>query len=80
MTQILRLTARDIGDSIHHQYGGTLVPDWKLRRVIDSLESQHLVEVQRIGNYRTITSEDVCVVADALVRLGWLESEVGPCK
>lgn len=76
----VRLTTREAGESIHRQYGGTPVPQWKLRRVVDSLESQDTLEVQRIGNYRTITTDGVVVLADELRRLGWLESEAGPCK
>ena len=80
MPQDVRLTTREVGESIHRQFGGRLVPDWKLRRVVDSLESQDTLEVQRIGNYRTITTDGVVVLADELRRLGWLESEAGPCK
>lgn len=80
MPQDVRLTTRKAGESVHRQYGGTLVPDWKLRRVVDSLESQEKLDVQRIGNYRTIAADGVVVLADELRRLGWLESEAGPCK
>lgn len=79
MVTVLRLTMTELVDSIDRQFGGR-VPIWKLRRVVDSLESQQRLEIQRIANYRTVCDSDIGIVADELRRLGWLESEAVPCK
>jgi hypothetical protein len=72
--QVLRLTIREASQSIFRQYGGRPVPDWKLRRVVDVLESQGSLDVQRIGTYRTVSADDLWVIADELRRLGWLKA------
>lgn len=77
--QNIRLTIRETAESIQRLYGGRLIPDWKLRRIVDSLESQDALDVQRIGMYRTVSADDVGIVANELRRLGWLESEAVPC-
>ncbi len=77
--QNIRLSIRETAESIHRLYGGRLVPDWKLRRIVDSLESAESLDVQRIGQYRTVSVDDVCIIANELRRLGWLESEAVPC-
>lgn len=74
MPQDVRLTIREVGESIHRQYGGPLVPDWKLRRVVDGLESSGDLDVPRVGMYRTVSANDVCKIAVALQRLGWVTS------
>lgn len=71
----IHLSIRETAESIHRLYGGHRVPDWKLRRIVDSLESHDSLDVQRIGQYRTVSADDVGVIADELRRLGWLESE-----
>ena len=75
----IRLTIRETAESIQRQYGGRLIPEWKLRRIVDLLESQDLLDVQRIGMYRTVSANDVGIVADELRRLGSLESEGVSC-
>lgn len=77
--QNIRLTIRETSESIRRLYGGRPIPDWKLRRVVDSLESQDSLDVQRIGMYRTVSADDVGTVANELRRLGWLESEAVQC-
>jgi hypothetical protein len=77
MTQ-LRLTLTEVAGSIERQHGRR-TPIWKLRRVVDYLESADSLDVQRVGNYRTIADGDVPIVAAELRRLGWLESEAVPC-
>lgn len=74
----LRLTLTEVAGSVERQFG-RLIPIWKLRRVVDSLESQDSLDVQRIGNYRTLATGDVAIVAAELRRLGWLESEAVRC-
>ena len=69
------LTMNDVVLSIHSQFNGKIIPHWKLRRVMDSLESSGSLSVQRIGGYRTISADDVHIVAEELQRLGWLEAE-----
>lgn len=76
---VLRLTIRETAESIQRQFGGKLVPDWKLRRVVDAMETADTLSIQRVGPYRTIADTDVATVADELRRLGWLESEAVPC-
>ena len=71
----IRLSIRETAESIQRLYGGRLVPDWKLRRIVDSLESSDSLDVQRIGQYRTVSADDVGIIANELRRLGWLESE-----
>ena len=50
------------------------LPDWKLRRVVDSLEESDLLNVQRVARYRTISADHLEVIADELRRLAWLPS------
>ena len=71
----LRLSIRETAESIHRLYGGRPVPDWKLRRIVDLLEAQDSLDVQRIGQYRTISADDVAIIVRELRRLKWLESE-----
>lgn len=76
MATILRLTIPETAASIERQFA-TIIPVWKLRRVVDSMESTGCLFVQRVGNYRTISGEDVGQIAAELQRLGWLNSEGG---
>lgn len=73
--QVVRLTIRETAESIQRQFGGKLVPDWKLRRVVDLMEAADTLVVQRVGMYRTIADADVQAVADELRRVGWLPIE-----
>lgn len=73
--QTIRLTIKESAGSIQRQFGGRLVPDWKLRRVVDILEDQGSIDVQRVGTYRTIAGSDVAILANELRRIGWLKSE-----
>lgn len=72
----IRLSIRETAESIQRLYGGHIVPDWKLRRIVDALDSRDSLDVQRIGMYRTISADDVGIVADELHRVGWLKREV----
>jgi hypothetical protein len=47
------------------------VPDWKIRRVVDSLDC----EIPRAGLYRLIPRNLLGVVAVELQRQGWLSKE-----
>ena len=78
MAAELRLTLTEVAGSIERQFGRR-IPVWKLRRVVDLLESQDSLDIQRIGTYRTLAAGDVGIVANELRRLGWLESEAVPC-
>ena len=73
MEKQLRLTLTELGRSIQRQFGVS-IPIWKLRRIVDALESADSLEVQRIGLYRTVAADDVGIVADELRRLGWLKT------
>ena len=79
MATVLRLTLTELAESLGRQFSRK-IPIWKLRRVVDSLESQDALDVQRVANYRTISDGDVQIVANELRRLGWLESEAEPCN
>jgi hypothetical protein len=70
--QVIRLTIREAAAAVQRQHGGRVVPDWKLRRVVDCMEVADQIEVQRVGTYRTISSDDIGKIADELQRLGWL--------
>ena len=72
MANEIRLTIRELGESIQRQFGGRLIPDWKLRRVVDDLEQADTLNVQRVGRYRTVSAADVETIADELRRLDWL--------
>lgn len=78
MATELWLTIPEMRGSLERKYG-KLVPDWKLRRVVDSLEN---LDVYRAGNYRLVSSDDVHIVADELRRLKWLPEvpEASPCE
>ena len=56
------------------------VPAWKLRRVVDPLESDNRLDVQRVANYRTVSDGDLGVVATELRRIGWLSRGVAKCS
>jgi hypothetical protein len=77
---VLRLTIRETAQAIQRQFGGALVPDWKLRRVVDAMESTDAISVQRVGTYRTIADSDVSIIASQLQQLGWIRTEVSSCK
>ena len=72
MANDIRLTIRELGESIQRQFGGRLIPDWKLRRVVDDLERSDALDVQRVGRYRTVSADRVGTIADELRRLDWL--------
>lgn len=76
----MRLTITDVAASIQRQYGGEIIPPWKMRRVIDDLDSCNAIDIQRVGVYRTIGVDDVQIVADELRRLGWLNGEAVSCS
>ena len=69
MAADLRLTLTELGRSIERQFGRQ-IPVWKLRRIVDSLESTDSLDVQRIGLYRTVSTDAVRVVADELAAWG----------
>ncbi len=72
MATDIRLTMRDVAESIQRQYGGVIVPDWKIRRVVDDLEQDDMIVVQRVGRYRTVSDNDIKTIATELHRLSWL--------
>ena len=61
-----------MGESIQRQFGGSLIPDWKLRRVVDSLEESDSLNVQRVGRYRTVSADHLGIIVEELRRLAWL--------
>lgn len=73
--QALRLTIREAAESLQRQYGGKILPDWKLRRLVDSMESAGSLDVQRVGNYRTVSSDDIGTIFAELQRMGWLDNQ-----
>jgi len=79
MATDLRITLSELADSIDRQFRQR-VPIWKIRRVVDLLESQKRLDVQRVANYRTISDGDIQIVVDELHRLGRLPSEAVQCK
>ena len=72
MATDIRLTMRDVAESIQRRYGGVIVPDWKIRRVVDDLEQDDMIVVQRVGRYRTVSDNDIKTIATELHRLSWL--------
>ena len=78
MAKQLRLTLTELGRSIQRQFGVS-IPIWKIRRIVDALESADSLHVERVALYRTLSTDDVGIVADELRRQGWLESEAASC-
>ena len=78
MATALRLTLTELAGSIGRRFGRE-VPIWKLRRVVDVLESQDAISIQRVGNFRTISDADVGIVAEELRKIGWLDREAVSC-
>jgi hypothetical protein len=78
MATSIRLTITELAASIERQYG-TKIPNWKLRRVLDSMESSRTIDLQRVAKYRTVCGDDVGIVASEPRRQGWLESEAVQC-
>lgn len=74
----LRLTIREAAEAIARQFNAAVVPDWKLRRVVDSLFERDLLDLQRVGPYRTIDADDVPSIAAELESLGWLKRKQQP--
>jgi hypothetical protein len=72
--QVIRLTIRESAEAIQRRCGGHVVPDWKMRRVVDALESTERLDVQRVGMYRTIAADDITVIVEELRRIAWLPS------
>jgi hypothetical protein len=60
----MRLTANQAAQEIQKQFGGELMPEWRMRRVIDALAASLTIEL--IGRYRTIPSEELPIVATEL--------------
>jgi|GEM_PF-1536482 hypothetical protein len=79
--KVIRLTIREASESIYRRFGGRRVPEWKLRRVVDVLESRGMLDVQRMGAYRTVAAEDVGILAAEMRRCGWHipDAEAIPC-
>ena len=65
----IMLTLPEIQGSIYRQFGCN-VPVWKLRRVIDVLESQGVIDIQRVANFRTVSDGDVPKIVEELRRIG----------
>jgi hypothetical protein len=65
------LTMGDVSTRISKRFR-VVVPIWKLRRVVDDLENAGLLDVTRIGNYRTIDEAGIDAVVSELQRLEWL--------
>ena len=57
MTTGSRLTLPQLAGLIGSRFKRD-IPVWKIRRVVDSLESLGAIEIQRVGNYRTISEGD----------------------
>lgn len=66
----MRLTVNQAALEIQKQFGGDLQPDWRMRRVLDALDDANLISIERTVNYRTITSEEIPIVAAELKRRG----------
>lgn len=78
--RVLRLTTTEATAAILRQYGHK-VPDWRMRRVVDAMESAERLDVQRMGNYRTVSANDLALIVDELRSMGCLpELEVPSCK
>jgi hypothetical protein len=77
--QELRLTTAEVIGSIKSQYGGRICGQRTLGRVIDQMETEGRLTVQRMAAYRTVAESDVPVIADELIRTGRLEAEMATC-
>lgn len=66
----MRLTLTDVSECLFVR-DKIQVPAWKLRRVIDGLEAEGKLEVQRVRSLRTVLATDVPTIADELNRTGW---------
>ena len=78
MATALRLTLTELAGSIGRRFGRE-IPIWKLRRVVDVLESQDAISIERVANFRTISDSDVETVATELDRIGWLDRKAAAC-
>lgn len=74
MASELRLTIPEIAASIQRTRG-VLYPDWKLRRVVDDLESRGIIDIQRVCRVRTVSSADVNTIADDIEQSGFVSRE-----
>lgn len=72
---VKRLTIRESAETIQRRFGGRLLPEWRVRRVVDSLEATNSLNVHRFGRYRTVSADDIEIIVTELHRLGCLESE-----
>ena len=52
---------------------GSQIPAWKLRRVLDDLDGRGLINILRVGGYRTLPDTDTDTVIQELRRIGWLK-------
>lgn len=64
------LTMPEAAAAIQRQYGGKPVPIWTLRRIVDRLEADERLEVQRVGPYRTVMDTSISIIAEELHRRG----------
>ncbi|MEI8022467.1 MAG: hypothetical protein WCH39_29930 [Schlesneria sp.] len=68
------LTLQELAKRIEGDYSGVVIPQWKLRRVVDSLNNKGSIVIQRFGLCRAVSSECVTTVADELRRIGWMDT------
>ena len=73
-----RLTLPQLAGLIGNQFKRD-IPVWKIRRVVDDLNSRDRLDVQRVGNYRTVSEDDAGIVSGELKRIGWFDREAIPC-
>lgn len=73
MSTELRLTTPEVRDSIVRTTGRQYSIQ-RTRRVIDALETEGVIDVQRVGLYRTVVASDVPRIADELRARGRAEA------
>lgn len=67
--RVIRLTTAEAAAAIQRQYGH-VVPDWRMRRVIDAMGQEERLDVQRMGNYRTVPGDQLGLIVAELERIG----------
>ncbi len=65
--RVVRMTVSDVALEILRKFGRS-VPVWKIRRVIDALDQEEKIDVQRMGRTRTIAADDIAAVMAAINR------------
>ena len=75
----VRLTTAEVFELIRKRCEGRICSEGTLRRVMDKMENENRLEVQRLGRWRTVEFDSIPSIAEELRKTGRIQSEAVPC-